>query len=251
MSGNNYNSKFSIITVSFNSVLTIRSTIESVISQNYDNIEYIVVDGNSTDGTIDIIAEYSNKISKTIVENDSGIYEAMNKGIREASGEYILMLNADDRLFTEYTVSQFVDYPVKDHDAEVYLGRVLLYNKKDGSGTLWSSKRLTPSSVFRGSVPHPATIYTRRAFDINGLFNEDFKLAGDYEWIVRAVARNKLSFSNIDLITSIFFKGGASTQAEQSEILNEEIERTKYMHFSGLEILKYRVRTRLKKIFGI
>lgn len=251
MNSVNYNPKFSIITVSYNSAKTISETIESVISQNYDNVEYIVVDGNSTDSTIDIINKYSHKIDSIIVENDNGIYEAMNKGIRKAVGDFILLLNADDRLLTEHTVSQFINTLEHNSSADVYLGKVLLYDEKTGSGNIWNSKKVHPSSVFRGSVPHPATIYSNEAFVQNGLFNEDFKIAGDYEWLLRAVMKNKLTFENLDLITAVFFKGGISTQDEHKQLLNKEIEKAKELHFSNFEFVKYNLRYRFKKIFGI
>lgn len=95
------NLKISIITVSYNAAKTIEQTIQSVVNQTYDNIEYIIIDGGSTDGTVDIIKKYEDKIAYWVSEPDKGIYDAMNKGILKASGEYIYFLGADDWLYNE------------------------------------------------------------------------------------------------------------------------------------------------------
>jgi glycosyltransferase involved in cell wall biosynthesis len=245
------NPKFSIITVSYNSAKTISKTIESVIAQNYENIEYIIVDGNSTDETTQIIEKYADDIDEMVSEDDSGIYEAMNKGVSKASGEFILLLNADDRLLTEQTVSQIVRAIRKDDSADVYLGNVLLYDDASGKASIWNSKKIKPSSIFRGSVPHPATIYTKYTFEKNGLFNETYQIAGDYEWLLRGVMKNALRFSNIGVTTAIFYKGGVSTKNSLNQKQNEEKELAKRMYFSNFEYIKFGIRTRIKKTFGV
>jgi hypothetical protein len=162
-----------------------------------------------------------------------------------------LLLNADDRLLTEQTVSQIVRAIRKDDSADVYLGNVLLYDDASGKASIWNSKKIKPSSIFRGSVPHPATIYTKYTFEKNGLFNETYQIAGDYEWLLRGVMKNALRFSNIGVTTAIFYKGGVSTKNSLNQKQNEEKELAKRMYFSNFEYIKFGIRTRIKKTFGV
>ncbi|MFZ0390301.1 MAG: glycosyltransferase family 2 protein [Calditrichia bacterium] len=245
--------KITIVTVCFNSENTIENTIRSVVSQSYSDIEYIIVDGLSTDNTLQIVNRYSDSVSRLISERDSGIYEAMNKGVEHATGDFILFLNADDRLIYEKTIENFVKRiePDNESESDVRVGNVIIFDPDKNKGHVWKSKNISPFSVFRGSVPHPATFYRRDSFTKNGLFDESFKIAGDYEWLIRAVMKTKLTFTKMDILTAIFFKGGISTRQNYKDILSQEKQRAIRMHYSRQEIAYYNFRFRIFKTLGI
>ena len=119
--------KVSIITVSFNSVNTIADTIESVLNQDFPNIEYIIVDGNSSDGTVDIIRQYENQISKWISEKDQGMYDAMNKGIAMATGDVIGILNSDDVYMNQHVISELMGL-MHEKNAKVVFAEIVITN---------------------------------------------------------------------------------------------------------------------------
>ena len=244
--------KISIVTVCYNSEATIERTIRSVLEQSYDNIEYVIVDGMSTDGTIDIIDKYSDDIDVFIREKDEGVYDAMNKGLDGSSGDYILFLNADDRLFYENTISEAAGLiTANESNPDVFLGDVVIHDQGKRKSSIWKSKKVTPYSLFRGSVPHPAAFYSRSAFSKNGMFDKSFRIAGDYEWFVRGTVNGSISFSRMNLLVSIFFKGGISTNPEFTRILQEEKNKIKMTHYSKMERIFYNFRYRIKKIIGI
>ncbi|MBU0561089.1 MAG: glycosyltransferase [Bacteroidetes bacterium] len=243
--------KFTIITVCYNSAKTIERTILSVISQNYKNIEYIIIDGASTDNSLSIIDKYRNRIDQIVSEKDIGIYDAMNKGLKISTGDIIMFLNADDRLLDTDTI-QHVAAKIGEfikRKIEVFHGGVLMYSAEDGSGNVWMSRSINKYSIYRGAIPHPATFYLRNAFDKNGYFNTNYKICADYEWVVRGFIRNKLKFQNINIITSIFTKGGLSTNDDFKIIHREERLHIANNYFGKFEEKYYRLRKRFRKIF--
>jgi glycosyltransferase involved in cell wall biosynthesis len=244
---------FSVITVCKNTDKTIEKTIKSVISQLYKNFEYIVIDGCSEDETISIIKKYREKIDYFISEKDNGIYEAMNKGISVAKGEIISFINADDFLFSEkvlYHVNNLINQ-FSSVNADVYHGAVLRYDDKTGAADLWKSRPLTRFRAYRGAIPHPATFYRRNAFKKNGLFDESYKVAGDYEWMVRALIRNKLRFQYIGILAAVFCKGGISNNLKFADLNELEKQRSIKTHYLLSEVSFFPILNRVRKIFGL
>jgi glycosyltransferase involved in cell wall biosynthesis len=182
--------KISIITVCFNSESTIRDTIESVLLQTYQNIEYIIIDGKSNDKTIDIISEYKNDISTFVSEPDKGIYDAMNKGVSLATGDFVGILNSDDVFATKETIAEMVEILNKNESAEGCYGD-LIYVKSDNLDTFsryYSSKFFSKKTIpFGLTVPHP-TLYLRPIlFQKYGLYKINYRVAADFELIARMV----------------------------------------------------------------
>ena len=184
--------KVSIITVSYNAVMTIEQTIQSVLKQSYHNIEYIVIDGQSTDGTQKIIEKYGNAIAYYVSEPDHGIYDAMNKGISHATGDVIGIINSDD-WYESDAVEKVVDC-FNRTDAGVVFGEIWLidHNEKKINCTKHS---LLP--------PHPAMFVKRDIYQKYGVFDTDYKLAADYEMTLRFVIDGVL-FEHIEDIISNF-----------------------------------------------
>lgn len=218
----------SIITVSYNSKGTIKDTIDSVLSQVYKDIEYIIVDGASTDGTVDIIRFYKNRVSKFISEKDHGIYDAMNKGIRLATGDIVGMLNSDDVYLDDDIISTVAEqFKTKKVDS---IFADLVYVNGDNLQKVvryYSSADFEPGKFAYGWMPaHPTFFAKRQVYEKYGLFKTDYKIASDYEMLVRLLARHKISYNYIPKILVKMRTGGLSTRNLKSNwILNKEIVR--------------------------
>ena len=213
------NIKFTIITVSYNSEKTIARTIESVIDQTYDNIEYIIIDGGSTDGTINVIKTYEDQITYWISENDDGIYDAMNKGIQNASGEVVALLNSDDwyEIDTLKKVAQYF----RDDIIDILCGRT---NYIKNGKIISQSKSYQPEEIhFRMIYAHPAMFVKKKVYDELGVFNLNYRFAADYEWTLRAHNRNYNFVCVPDIFTN-FSYGGASTSSHSRDCLKEAYE---------------------------
>ncbi len=180
--------KISIITVVFNNERTIESAITSVLSQTYKNIEYIIVDGNSTDGTKQIIQKHATGIAKYISENDNGIYDAMNKGLKLATGDVIGLLNSDDIYESNDVINDIAQAFSGDLKLNIAYGNIVYVNALDTKKVVrkWYSKSFYPRFFENGNVPpHSALFVKKRVYEQCGLFNNDFKLAADYEFMLR------------------------------------------------------------------
>lgn len=180
--------KISIITVSYNSESTIRDTILSVLSQTYPGIEYIVVDGASTDGTLRIINEYRDRINTVISEPDKGIYDAMNKGIRSATGDFVGILNSDDFFAAPDIIEGLVAFLQKNpgwdcsYSDVVYVKR----DKPDKIVRLYSSKNFTPRRLHFGlMIPHAGFYAKRNLFERFGYYKLGYRVAADFELMAR------------------------------------------------------------------
>lgn len=245
--------KFSIITVCYNAAQTIEATILSVIEQTYPHIEYIVIDGGSDDGTISIINKYREKITYFVSEKDNGIYEAMNKGIAAANGDFISFLNADDYLVNKSVIKNITISIEKfgANKADVFYGDIIIYNPSTGTGNVWKPGRLNKLYLFRGTIPHPATFYNKEVFAKCGRFDTSFKIAGDYEWVIRAYVHYKIVFKHISNVSCIFLEGGLSTNDKASAITIKERKKIIEKYFNMTERIYYPLRVRVKKLFGV
>jgi glycosyltransferase involved in cell wall biosynthesis len=220
--------KISLITVSYNSAATIKDTIESVLSQDHPDIEYIIVDGKSKDGTIDIIQSYGGKIAKWISEPDKGIYDAMNKGLKLATGDVVGMLNSDDFYF-DSTIISMVAKAFSDESVDAVFGNLIVVDPKNLQKTVrtYSSKNWRPEKFARGFMPaHPTFFVRRKYYEQHGLFKTDYKIASDYEMLIRLLHVHRLRYRYLPVTMVIMRKGGVSSNGIKSNIiLNNEIKR--------------------------
>lgn len=198
--------KVSIITICYNSQKTIIETIESVKNQTYENIEYIIVDGGSTDGTLEILKEYHNCIDKIEIGRDGGISDAFNKGILFASGELILFLNSDDWLADNNVISEAISF-YKDEDTIICGSINLIKNGKKYLNTFNSIPKRLKSGMY---IRHPASFTPKKVFNNIGNFDTNYKIAMDYEFMMRALIRD-YKFISIPIIVSHMRYGGASS----------------------------------------
>ncbi len=219
------NPKVSVITVCYNSAATIERTIFSVKNQSYKNIEYIIVDGKSHDSTIQIVKKFR-FIDKLISEEDAGIYDAMNKGISAASGQIIAFLNADDFYKKPNIVEKAVKKIVSAELDAVY-GDVDFFSSNDTNKILrrYSSKFFSPKKLAYGLMPaHPSIFMKKEIFKVVGKFDINYKIAGDFDFILRAFKDNHLRYLYIPEVFVTMQNGGVSTRGLKSTIiLNKEI----------------------------
>lgn len=187
--------KVSIITASYNNEQTIKDTIKSVLSQSYDNIEYIIIDGKSSDNTINIIQKYSESISKLISETDSGIYDALNKGINSASGDIIGFLHADDIYNDENSINRIVK-TFNDNKVDSVYGDLLYVSKSDTNKIIrkWISGNFKRKKLKYGWMPpHPTFFVKKTIYENLGSFDTSFKIAADYDLILRFLGKHNVS----------------------------------------------------------
>lgn len=201
--------KISIITVCYNSGKTIEDTIKSVLNQTYDNYEYLIIDGNSKDNTLDIIKSYEDKFKgklKYVSENDKGIYDAMNKGIKLASGDIIGFINADDVLINE-NVLEIINNNIEDYDG-IYADVLMTDNNLDKPIRNFISGNYKNNGIFHPA--HPSLYLKKRVYNEVGLYNLDYKIAADLDLMLRVTSKNyKLKY--IKQYFALMRVGGAST----------------------------------------
>lgn len=214
--------KVSIITVCYNSEKTISETIESVLKQTYDDIEYIIVDGLSKDNTLDIIKESQKKFKgklKYISEKDKGLYDAMNKGIEMASGDVIGILNSDDKLANKGVIKKIVQEFEKSNCDATY-SNLLFMDEESMTKTIRKFKAGKYSKKFGWHPPHP-TLYVRKSvYDEIGKFNLKYRIAADYDFMLRMIKTNNYSLSYINENLVYMRSGGASTDGLNGYIKN-------------------------------
>lgn len=204
--------KISIITPSYNSSATISRTIESVMTQNYHDLEYIIIDGGSQDGTAEIVAGYQDKIKITFIsEPDKGIYDAMNKGIKLASGEVIGILNSDD-LFFDDSVLKTVSEAFLEGKVDVVYGDIKYFSDSvDKTSRYWKTGEYSEGKLNNGWViPHPALFVRKAVYDKAGLYRDDFKIAADYEFILRILKKYQFNLRYVPRVFVKMYSGGTS-----------------------------------------
>jgi glycosyltransferase involved in cell wall biosynthesis len=219
--------KVTIITVVFNSVNTINRAIDSVFNQTYNNIEYIIIDGQSIDGTVEVITKYNEKRNFIFIsEKDNGLYDAMNKGIRIATGDIVGILNSDDFFSNNNVISEIVNNFL-NHSVDAFIGDVVFVSKNDLNKTIryYSSSKWNASKFQYGYMPaHPSFFVKRELFLKYGLYNTEFKIASDFELMIRFFYCNKINYIYKPIVITKMLLGGASTSGLKSLIkLNTEI----------------------------
>ncbi len=243
--------KLSIITVCYNSVKTISKTFESVKSQTFKNFEYIVIDGESTDGTKIIIENYKTIISRYISEKDDGLYDAMNKGIEIATGEFIGILNSDDVFYDNEVLENMVKF-IKNSSVEASIGNIIQINSKNKIVRKYYSKSWKPNKLKIGFMPpHPSIFFKRELFEKFGNYRLDFVSGADYELIVRFFLKNSIIWKYSNITTTKMLIGGVSSSGFNSyRLISSEI--VKALKINNVEHSLFRVKFRgVFKLLGL
>jgi glycosyltransferase len=212
--------KVSIITVCRNSEATIEATLRSVAEQDYADIEYIVIDGGSTDKTLTILEKYRNKISKLVSEKDEGMYFAINKGVLLATGDIVGILNSDDFYANEKIISRVAQEFNSQKTDSVY-GDLQYVSKENTQKTIrhWKSEPFKPELFLKGWMPpHPAFFVKRNCYEKFGAFNTAFTISADYELMLRFLYKNRISSFYIPEVLVKMRTGGISNARISSRI---------------------------------
>jgi glycosyltransferase involved in cell wall biosynthesis len=208
--------KLTVITIVYNNVRDIERTVLSVLNQTYTNIEYLIIDGVSADGTLEILKKYEGRISKLISERDKGIYDAMNKGLAMASGEYILFMNSGDEIYASDTVEKVFATAT---NADIYYGETEMYNEDWKS--LGQRRHSAPESFtwkdfkYGMSISHQA-IYIRRS--LTEPYDTGYKLSSDIDWIIKA-AKKAEKIVNTRLYVAKYLVGGMSKKKHRQSLI--------------------------------
>ena len=214
--------KLSIITINLNNFSVLKKTIESVINQSFTDFEYIIIDGGSTDGSQDVIRKYEDKIVYWVSEPDKGIYNAMNKGIRQAKGEYLLFLNSGDWLVSEDILEIFFS---KINSSDIVYGDIILYNN-DGSKNLLKTKaaeEITMAYFFSNTICHQGALIKRELFK-EILYDETLKIVADWKFFIQQIVFKNCSLQYIELPLSNWNIHGISNDRESWPLYKREKE---------------------------
>ncbi len=219
--------KISIITTCFNSAETIEDTIQSVLNQTYTNIEYIIIDGKSTDATLSIINKYRSKIAKVISEPDKGIYDAMNKGVEVATGEIIGILNSDDLYADKKVIEDVVNKFTKNKPDALYAD--LIYVDRNNLGKTiryWKSNNYKKGDFKKGWMPpHPTFFVKKKCYDTLGKYNIKLKSAADYELMLRFIHKNNISVTYLQRVIIKMRVGGQSNVSLKNRLAANKEDR--------------------------
>lgn len=235
--------KISIITVCFNSESTIVSTIQSVINQNYNNIEYIIIDGASKDDTLNVINKFRTHISHFISESDKGIYDAMNKGISLATGEVIGILNSDDLFYDNTIISSIMDTFKNNESTDAVYGNIMYFNSGNADKIVrfWKTVPFYEGFFEDGFImPHPALFIKKNVYEKIGTYYPYFKISSDYELMLRAF---RIHHFQPQYLNKIFVKmrmGGESTKSIKNVLVgNIEIYKSWKMNNLSMPLFFY------------
>ena len=211
--------KLSIITINYNNAEGLVRTMESVSCQVFTDYEYIIIDGGSTDGSVDKIKSYLKKINYWISEKDNGVYHAMNKGIDASHGEYCLFLNSGDYLINEKVLSKVFS---PNFTEDILYGNMKVDWNNGKITTEKMPKKITFSHMFRDTIWHPVSFIKKKLFDKYGKYNENYKIVADYEFFYKTIIEKKVSSRHLSFPISVFLFNGLSSNPENRQLEKDE-----------------------------
>lgn len=240
--------KLSIITVNLNNKEGLKKTCDSIISQSFEDFEWIVIDGGSTDGSKELIEKYQNHITYWVSEPDKGIYNAMNKGIKVANGEYLQFLNSGDFFVSKQTLSHFFSY---GENEDILYGKVLNSTNKKAYYNSFQNKRIYCSDLYHSTICHQASFIKKSLFGQIGFYDETLKITSDWKFLFEAILINKCSYRYINIDVVYYDPFGISSLNQQTNIKERQELLTQYLpdyviddynnNLRPNEIMKYRL----------
>jgi glycosyltransferase involved in cell wall biosynthesis len=240
-----------IITINYNNKSGLQKTMQSVFEQTYNDIEYIIIDGKSTDGSKEYIEKNTSKISYWVSELDKGIYNAMNKGIDNATGDYLLFLNSGDCL-VQNDIIEKVNAKLTD-GLDIYYGNLNFVS--NNSIKLMEYPKKPKFSFFYngGYIPHPSSFIKKRLFEeVVGYYDEDYIIIGDWDFFIKAICKYNASYKYVDLTVTNFDINGLSSDASMNSVKIKEKQKCLSSHFpmfieDGEEFFKLKKKLNVKK----
>jgi glycosyltransferase involved in cell wall biosynthesis len=221
--------ELSIITVNYNNATGLERTIKSVQEQTTQDFEHIIIDGNSDDGSKELIERTKDNYSYAISEPDQGVYDAMNKGIAQATGNYILFLNSGDTLYKNYIISKVQSY--LDNSTAIVYGDLSIIGEDRPDFIHHYPKKLDFNFFKNTSLGHPATFIKKELFDLYGNYRTDLNIASDWEFFLKTICIEKESYKKMNVIVSNFYEGGLSTTALNIENHKAEVKKVLLEHY--------------------
>ena len=241
--------KLSLITVTYNCENTLEDTFKSVKEQKCSNLEYIVIDGGSNDRTVEIIEKYRDIITFWSSSPDEGIYDAMNKGLKKTSGDYVGFLHADDTFFSSVTLSEVMS-ELREHKPDVLYGDLEYVNSTDISRVIrrWKSCAFSSALLSKGWMPPHPTLYVKRSvIRHTGLFDTTYRIAADYDYILRLFTQKGLKFLYLPVVIVKMRIGGASNKSISNIILKSK-EDIRALRKNGVGGIYTLIRKNISKI---
>lgn len=243
--------KITVIVSTLNSASTLEGCLLSILEQNYIYVELIVIDGGSSDGTLNILKKYGNRIHYYVSESDTGIYNAWNKGLVKATGDWICFIGADDYIWSGNVFSKIsVELEGLPSNIRVAYGQVMLLDLDGKSlypiGESWVKAKKRFNQIM--SIPHPGAMHRRSLFELNGHFDDSFRIAGDYELLLRELKINDAIFIQ-NLITVGIRPGGISNNPKNAIAAMREVRRAQVINgfrYPGLIWILAIIKTNLK-----
>lgn len=234
--------KISVITINFNNREGLKQTLSSVASQTNQNFEYIVIDGNSTDGSVDILREYTRRLDYWTSEQDKNEYDGMNKGIQRATGEYLIFLNSGDTFYSENSIAEILAHEFR----EDFLYADVCVDYQSRTEIKRYPDNLSAWFLFSDMICHQVQIISRRLFVKLGLYDDRIKIVADYDFMLRALIAGKANYKHIPVILATYAWGGKSSQPEAAKFIFEEKLKIQSKYFSqnvpeSLRALDYEV----------
>lgn len=197
--------RYSVITINYNNREGLKHTIDSVVCQTYNEFEFIIIDGGSTDGSVDIIREYKNHITYWISEKDHGVYHAMNKGIAQAHGDYCIFMNSGDCFHAPDILDS-----IKDYQEDIICGKVFKGDSTIPSGH--NKPTITLVDLMRGSLPHQA-MFIKRDLLVKHPYDERYKILSDWKFCLETIVLDNCTFRNVDIVVADYDTNGISTNS--------------------------------------
>lgn len=223
----------SIITVNYNNASELKKTIESVVSQTFNDFEHIIIDGASTDGSIEVIKSFESEIAYWISEKDTGIYSAMNKAIKIAKGKYCLFLNSGDFVTNKNVLA---DVSNRGLDADIVYGNMIIHHRNGKKELGKMPEQITFHQMIVDTLWHPVSFIKKSLFDTYGCYREDIKIVADYEFFLKTIIVYKVTTQYIPITISEFLLGGMSSHPSNAALIASERKKIQLEYFNEREI---------------
>jgi glycosyltransferase involved in cell wall biosynthesis len=221
--------RLSIITINYNNAEELAKTMSSVFEQTWTSFEYLIIDGGSTDNSVEVIKNHQDKLAYWVSEPDAGIYNAMNKGIHKATGEYLLMLNAGDVLCDNEVLAQV--FSTHTYEEDILAGDVYRIANGKIFDKSYFPDALTFGFLRSGTLSHQAAFIRRQLHDVAGLYDEKLKFGSDWKFFILAICKYNASYKHLPFFTTICDAGGLTSNPKNFQMMKQENEQVLAQHF--------------------